>query len=71
MADQTGPMRDVSPNDLADALIRIFGREAAEQARENALSNGQAGDSASKKMWLGVAAIVTAKLGRGAARQTQ
>ena len=71
MADRASPLRDVSPNDLADALIRIFGREAAQQARENALSNGQAGDSASKKMWLGVAAIVTAKLGRTPARQTE
>ena len=71
MADQASPLRGVQPNDLADALIRIFGREAAQQARENALSNGQAGDSAGKKMWLSVAAIVIAKLGRTPARETE
>jgi len=70
MADQASASRDVSPNDLADALIRMFGRNAAQQARDNALSNGQAGDSASKQMWLGVAAIVTAKLGRAMQHET-
>lgn len=51
-----------SANDLADALIRMFGRDAVRQARENAASNALAGDHASEKMWLGVADIVTAKL---------
>jgi hypothetical protein len=70
MADHASAAPGATPNDLADALIRMFGRNAAEQARENALSNGQAGDSASKQMWLGVAAIVTAKLGRGTAHES-
>jgi hypothetical protein len=52
----------VSPNDLADALIRIFGREAIQQARDNAASNAQAGDTASEKMWLGVIELLERKL---------
>jgi hypothetical protein len=51
-----------SPNDLAEALIRMFGRDAARQARENAASNSQAGDAVSARMWLAVADIVTAKM---------
>jgi hypothetical protein len=54
-----------SPSDLAEALIRMFGRDAARQARENAASNAQAGDSASARMWLAVADIVTAKMAHG------
>jgi hypothetical protein len=57
-----------SANDLAEALIRMFGRDAARQARENAASNAKAGDSASEKMWLAVAEIVTAKQTRGELR---
>jgi hypothetical protein len=52
-------------HDLADALIRMFGRDAIRQAKENAQSNAQAGDSASAKMWQSVAEIVTEKLARG------
>jgi hypothetical protein len=52
-------------HDLAEALIRMFGRDAIRQAKENALSNAQAGDSASAKMWQSVAEIVTEKLARG------
>ena len=51
-----------SHNDLADALIRMFGRDAVRQARENAASNAKAGDTASEKMWLSVADAVTIKL---------
>ena len=51
-----------SPNDLTEALIRMFGRDAARQARENAASNAQAGDAVSARMWLAVADIVTAKM---------
>lgn len=51
-----------SANDLADALIRMFGQGAVRQARENAASNALAGDHASAKMWLGVADVVTVKL---------
>lgn len=51
-----------SPTDLADALIRMFGQGAVRQARDNAASNARAGDAASEKMWLAVAAIVTDKL---------
>jgi hypothetical protein len=51
-----------SANDLADALIRMFGCHAAHQARENAASNARAGDAASEKMWLGVADLVGVKL---------
>lgn len=51
-------------HDLAEALIRMFGRDAARQARENAASNAQAGDSASAKMWQSVAEIVNEKLAR-------
>jgi hypothetical protein len=47
--------------DLAEALIRMFGRDALRQARENAASNARAGDTASEKMWLGVAEIVNAR----------
>jgi hypothetical protein len=52
-----------SATDLADALIRMFGQGALRQARENAASNARAGDAAGEKMWLGVADIVTTKLG--------
>jgi len=51
-----------STNDLADALIRMFGREAVRQARENAASNARAGDDAGAKMWLEVADMVPQKL---------
>ncbi|HVW74601.1 MAG TPA: hypothetical protein VHC39_13255 [Rhizomicrobium sp.] len=51
-----------SANDLADALIRMFGQAAVRQARANAASNAQAGDHAGEKMWLAVANIVTARL---------
>ena len=51
-----------SPNDLADALIRMFGRDAVRQARENAASNARAGDHAGEKMWQDVAGIVAGKL---------
>ena len=47
--------------DLAEALIRMFGRDALRQARENAASNARAGDTVSEKMWLGVAEIVIAR----------
>ena len=53
-------------HDLAEALIRMFGRDAARQAKENAASNAQAGDSASAKMWQSVAEIVSEKLARAA-----
>ena len=53
-------------HDLAEALIRIFGRDAIRQANENAASNAQAGDGVSARMWQGVAAIVSEKLARGA-----
>jgi hypothetical protein len=53
-------------HDLAEALIRMFGRDAIRQAKENAQSNAQAGDSVSAKMWQNVAEIVTEKLARGA-----
>ena len=52
-------------HDLAEALIRMFGRDAVRQAKENAASNAQAGDSVSAKMWQGVAEIVSEKLARG------
>lgn len=52
-------------NDLAEALIRMFGRDAIRQAKENAASNAQAGDSVSAKMWQSVAEIVSEKLARG------
>ena len=51
----------VSQDDLAQALVRIFGRDAVRQARENAASNARAGNSASEKMWLGVAEILEQK----------
>jgi hypothetical protein len=53
-------------HDLAEALIRMFGRDAIRQAKENAASNAQAGDSVSAKMWQSVAEIVSEKLTRGA-----
>jgi|GEM_PF-6453689 hypothetical protein len=53
-------------HDLAEALIRMFGRDAVRQAKENAASNAQAGDSASAKMWQSVAEIVSQKLARPA-----
>jgi ubiquinone biosynthesis protein UbiJ len=52
-------------HDLAEALIRMFGPGAAQQAKANAASNAQAGDTASAKMWQSVAEIVTEKLARG------
>ena len=52
-------------HDLAEALIRMFGRDAIRQAKENAQSNALAGDSVSAKMWQSVAEIVTEKLARG------
>ena len=57
-----------SPTDLAEALIRMFGRDAGRQARENAASNAKAGDGISEKMWLAVADIGTDKLARGELR---
>jgi hypothetical protein len=53
-------------NDLAEALIRMFGRDAIRQAKANAASNAQAGDRVSAEMWQSVAEIVTEKLMRGA-----
>ena len=44
----------------------MFGRDAVRQAKENAASNAQAGDSASAKMWQSVAEIVSQKLARPA-----
>ena len=61
-------MKMLSAHDLAEALIRMFGRDAVRQAKENAASNAQAGDSVSAKMWQGVADIVSKKLARGAAK---
>jgi hypothetical protein len=55
-----------SPHDLAEALIRMFGRDAIKQAKENAASNAQDGDTASARMWRSVADIVSEKLSRGA-----
>ena len=43
----------------------MFGRDAIRQAKENAASNAQAGDSVSAKMWQSVAEIVSEKLARG------
>lgn len=54
----------VSQEDLAQALVRIFGRDAARQARENAAGNARAGDGASEKMWLGVAEILEGRARR-------
>ena len=54
-------------HDLADALIRMFGRDAPRQARENAASNAKAGDEASAQMWLAVGEIVSARLNRSGA----
>lgn len=51
-------------DDLAEALLRMFGRDAVRQAKENAMSNAQAGDSASARMWQSVAEIVSEKLAR-------
>lgn len=51
----------VSQADLAQALVRIFGRDAVRQARENAASNAKAGDGVSEKMWLGVVEILERK----------
>lgn len=61
----------ISQEDLAEALTRIFGRDAIKQAKENAASNIQAGDNASAKMWLGVADILERKLLRGGMREPQ
>ena len=55
-----------TPHDLAEALIRMFGQGAIKQAKENAASNAQAGDSASARMWQSVAEIVSEKLARNA-----
>jgi hypothetical protein len=52
-------------HDLAEALIRMFGRDAIQQAKANAESNALAGDSVSARMWHSVAEIVTEKLTRG------
>jgi hypothetical protein len=54
-------------HDLAEALIRMFGRDAIRQAKENAASNAQDGDTASARMWKSVAEIVSDKLARGTA----
>jgi hypothetical protein len=48
----------ISQQDLAQALVRIFGRDALRQARENAASNAKAGDEDSERMWLAVAEIL-------------
>ena len=55
-------MTTASQNDLAEALIRIFGQGALRQARENAASNAKAGDMASERVWLGVAELLEHKL---------
>ena len=49
---------EVSQADLAQALVRMFGRDAMRQARENAASNARHGDAASASMWQGVAEIL-------------
>jgi hypothetical protein len=55
-----------SPDDMADVLIRMFGRDAESQARENAASNARAGDSEGQKLWLAVADIISDRVyGRG------
>ena len=59
----------ITADDLAEALIRMFGGDAARQARENAASNAQAGDETSARMWLAVADSVMAKLTRGPLRR--
>lgn len=48
-----------SANDMADQMIRMFGREAEGQARENAASHARAGDSAGQGLWLAVADIIS------------
>ena len=50
---------DPSANDMADQMIRMFGREAEGQARENAASHARAGDSDGEKLWLSVADIIS------------
>ena len=56
-----------TPHDLAEALIRMFGRDAVRQAKENAASNAQAGDAASATMWKGVAEILNERLAHSGA----
>lgn len=57
-------MTTVSQNDLAEALVRIFGQGALRQARENAASNARAGDIASQRIWQGVVELLERKLQR-------
>jgi hypothetical protein len=51
-------MTAASHQDLAEALIRMFGREALRQARENAASNAKAGDTVGEGMWNDVAELL-------------
>lgn len=57
-----------SPDEMADQMIRMFGRDAEDQARANAASNAQAGDSAGQQLWLAVADIISDRMyGKGRA----
>lgn len=59
-------MATVSQKDLAEALIRIFGRDALRQARENVASNAKAGDMVSERIWQGVVELLEHQLQRAA-----
>ncbi|HEY2009434.1 MAG TPA: hypothetical protein VGH23_10625 [Rhizomicrobium sp.] len=57
-------MTATSRHDLAEALIRICGRDALRQARENAVSNAKAGDTVSERVWREVAELLERETSR-------